>query len=154
MWVWWFAAAVALIVVEVLSLDLVLVMFAGGAVAAGAAGGLGAGMWVQILVFALVSGALLLALRPWLLKHLRQRTTLVETNVDAHPGRSARTVTEVGPDGGRIKLMGEVWSARSSDATVFPVGETVTVIKIEGATAVVGAATEAATGTTPASPNS
>jgi len=153
MWVWWFAAAVALIVVEVLSLDLVLVMFAGGAIAAGVAGGLGAGMWVQIVVFAVVATALLLSLRPWLLKHLRRRTTLVETNVDAHPGRTARTVTEVGPDGGRIKLVGEVWSARSSDGTVFPVGTTVTVIKIEGATAVVGAATEVP-GDVPASPNS
>jgi len=141
--VWWFAAALALVVVEVLSLDLVLVMLAGGAVAAGVAGALHGGLWVQIVVFALVSCALLAALRPWLLGRLRRRTTLVETNVDAHVGRTARTVTQVDGEGGRIRLTGEVWTARSEDGAVLPVGTDVTVVKIEGATAVVRVASGA-----------
>lgn len=136
-WVWWMAAALLLVVVEVLSLDLVLIMFAGGAVAAGALALAGTPLWVQILGFAVVSTALLLALRPWLLRHLRTRVPLVETNAAAHVGRTAVAVTSVTERSGRVKLAGEVWTARTEGRDVVEVGEEVRVVRIDGATAVV-----------------
>ena len=149
-WYWWVAAAFLLVVVEMVSLDLVLIMFAGGAVAAGIASALGAPLLVQIFVFGIVSTLLLLALRPWLLKYLRQRTPLTETNVHAQVGRTGTVVAEVTDDGGRIKLFGEVWTARSAGDQRFPVGTDVTVVRIDGATAVVDAATSHNTSTGPA----
>ena len=140
---WWIGIALLCIVVEMVSLTLVLVTFAGGAVAAALANGLGANVGTQIVVFAVVSGLLLVALRPWLLRRLRQRVPLIETNVAAHLGRTAVVVTQVGPRGGRIKLTGEVWSARTeSDDVRFPVGAQVRVVRIDGATAIVAAAAE------------
>ena len=135
---WWVGAALLFIVVEVVSVNLVLIMFAGGAVAAAIANLLGAPVGVQFLLFAAVSGLLLFALRPWLLRRLRKRMPLVETNAAAQVGRIGVVVAEVGPSGGRVKLVGEVWSARTGrDGIVLPVGSEARVLRIDGATAIV-----------------
>ena len=137
-WLWWWGAALLLIVIEVVSLDLVLLMFAGGAIAAGIATMLGAAFPLQIVVFAVVSVLLLVSIRPWLLRHLRDRVPLVETNAAAQVGRLAMVVQEVDVHGGRIKLSGEVWSARSAHEGVRrAVGTEVRVVAIDGATAVI-----------------
>ncbi|MGV8968238.1 MAG: NfeD family protein [Cellulomonas sp.] len=135
---WWVGAALVFIIVEIVSVNLVLIMFAGGALAAALANVLGADPGVQFVVFAVTSGLFLFALRPWLLRRLRSRMPLVETNAAAQVGRPAVVVAEVSPAGGRIKLSGEVWSARTvSDGLVFPVGSDVRVIRLDGATAIV-----------------
>ncbi|PFG33367.1 membrane protein implicated in regulation of membrane protease activity [Sanguibacter antarcticus] len=139
-WYWWIGTALILVVVEMVSLDLVLMMFAGGAVAAGVGSALGADLAVQILLFGVVSTLLLFAIRPWLLKYLRQRTPLTETNAAAQVGRIGVVVAEVTDDGGRIKLFGEVWSARSAGDVTYPLGSDVVVVRIDGATAIVGSA--------------
>ena len=138
-WVWWLGAALLLAVVEILSVDLVLIMFAGGALVAALLALLDAPLWMQILGFAGTSTLLLFALRPWLLRHLRDRVPLVETNAAANVGRSAVVVAEVSERAGRVKLAGEVWTARTENDEVIPVGEEVTVIGILGATALVTA---------------
>jgi len=137
-WLWWLGAALLLIAIEVMTVDLVLLMFAGGAIAAGIANLLGASLAVQIVVFAVVSVLLLVSLRPWLLRHLRDRVPLVETNAAAQVGRPALVVQDVDVHGGRVKLSGEVWSARAArDGVVYPVGAELRVVRIDGATAVV-----------------
>lgn len=137
-WLWWWGAALLLVVIEIVSLDLVLLMFAGGAVAAGVATMLGAPFPLQIVVFAAVSVLLLVSLRPWMLRHLRDRVPLIETNAAAQVGRLAMVVQDVDAHGGRIKLSGEVWSARSAHEGVrHPLGTEVRVVAIDGATAVV-----------------
>ena len=137
-WLWWLGAALLLIAIEVMTVDLVLLMFAGGAIAAGIANVLGAPLQLQIVVFAVVSVLLLVSLRPWLLRHLRDRVPLVETNTAAQVGRAAIVVQEVDVHGGRVKLSGEVWSARAArDGVVHPVDAEVRVLRIDGATAVV-----------------
>ncbi len=139
-WVWWLGAALLLAVVEILSLDLVLVMFAGGAAFAALLAVMGFPLWVQILGFAAASAGLLFALRPWLLRHLRRRVPLVETNVHALAGRTAVVIAEVSDRAGRVKLAGEVWSARTDGEHLLPPGEEVVVMRIDGATAVVSRA--------------
>ena len=137
-WLWWLGAALLLIAIEVMTVDLVLLMFAGGAVAAGTASLLGAPLQLQIVVFAVVSVLLLVSLRPWLLRHLRDRVPLVETNAAAQVGKPAIVVQDVDVHGGRVKLSGEVWSARSAqEGAVYPVGTDLRVVRIDGATAVV-----------------
>lgn len=138
-WVWWVIAAVALGVLEIITLDLVLLMFAAGAVAALVASLLGAGIIGQVLVFAVVSTVMLVVLRPYLLRNLRSRTPLIETNAAANVGRTALTLTEVTDRSGLVKLAGEQWSARSeTTGVVYPPDTTVRVVRIDGATAVVG----------------
>ena len=136
-WVWWLGAALLLGVVEILSVDLVLIMFAGGALVAAGLAFAGAELWVQIVGFAITSTLLLIALRPWLLRHLRKRVPLVETNAAAHVGRVAVAVTPITERTGRVKLAGEVWTARTEALETIDVGEEVLVRRIEGATAVV-----------------
>lgn len=138
-WAWWLGAALLLGVIEMLSLDLVLIMFAGGALAAGGLALVGVPIWGQIIGFVVTSTLLLAALRPWLLRHLRTRVPLVETNAAAHVGRTGTAVTEVSERGGRIKLAGEVWTARLEGRGVIAEGAEVRVVRIDGATAVVAA---------------
>jgi len=154
-WLWWLGAALLLIAVEMLTLDLVLLMFAGGAVAAGIAAALGAPFPLQVVVLAVVSVVLLVSIRPWLLRHLRSRVPLVETNAAAQVGKPAIVVQDVDIHGGRVKLSGEVWSARSArDGVVFPADTELRVVRIDGATAVVDAVPGAVRPLPPGDPGS
>ncbi|WP_309135350.1 NfeD family protein [Cellulomonas sp.] len=142
-WLWWVGAALLLGVLEMLSLELVLGMLAVGALAGGLAYALGAPVAVQLLVAAVTALVLLLVLRPWLLRHLRGRVDLPETNAAALVGRAAVVVADVDAASGRVKLAGEVWTARTADGTALPAGTPVTVVRIDGATAVVAASAPA-----------
>ncbi|MFV2142715.1 NfeD family protein [Isoptericola sp. G70] len=145
-WLWWIGGALVLAVVEMLSLDLVFIMLAGGAVAGGVTAAAGGPFWLQIVVACVVAVLLMITLRPWLLQNLRRRTDLVETNAAAQVGRMAVVVSDVTETGGRVKLSGEVWSARLVDdglpnsSGLVPEGIEVRVVKIDGATAVVAPA--------------
>ncbi len=136
-WMWWLGAALVLAIAEVLSLGLVLLMLSGGALAGAIAAALGAPVVVQALVAVVVAIVLLAALRPWLLRYLRRRHRLVETNAAALVGRPAVAVTPVAEDGGRVKIGGEVWTARTRSGARIATGAPVRVTRIDGATAVV-----------------
>jgi membrane protein implicated in regulation of membrane protease activity len=137
-WVWWVIAAAVLAGVEVFTLDLVFIMLAGGSlVAAGVAAG-HANAAAQIAVAIVVALAGLAGLRPVALRHLKS-TPELRTGSAALVGQEALVLEDVGPQGGRVKLAGEVWSARSYDgASTFPAGERIAVLQIDGATALVG----------------
>lgn len=137
-WVLWLAGGLVLAVVEVLSVDLIFLMFAGGALAAALAAALGAPLWLQVVVFCLVSTVLLVAVRPWALRTFRRAVPEFSTNVAAHVGRTAVVLIDVTSHAGRVKLAGEVWTARSeAPDLVLPAGSVVRVVRIDGATAVV-----------------
>lgn len=136
-WVWWIVAAVVLGIVEVTTLDLIFLMLAAGALA-GAATALATDTFALQAVVALVVAVAMLGLvRPIALRHLR---TPIETRtgVAALVGAKALVVERVDGHGGRVKLAGEVWSARSYDGeTVLEPGASVDVVEIDGATALV-----------------
>lgn len=136
--IWWFVGAILLGVAEIFTLDLTLLMCAGGALAGGTVSLLGGAWWLAALVACIAAGLLLFALRPFLLKSLRERTPLIETNVSALVGKDAKTLTEVTEHQGRIKLGGEVWTARTEEgAKAIPDDTVVKVLRINGATAIV-----------------
>ena len=142
-WLWWMGASLVLGVIEMLTVDLTFLMFAGGALGASVAAGLGAPLWAQVLVFGVVSVLLLFGVRPWAKRRLAASTPETRTNADAYIGREATTLTAVDVRGGRVRLGGEEWSARLAvseegdrRARVEP-GTTVTVTSIDGAIAVV-----------------
>lgn len=136
-WVWWLVAAAVLALVEVGTTTLVVGMFAVAALGAAATDAVGGGSLAQALVFALTSVLMLGVVRPVARRHLR---TPIETRtgVAALVGRRALVLDRVGPTSGRVKLGGEVWSARCYDpALVIEPGRSVEVVSIDGATAVV-----------------
>ena len=133
----WLGLAVVLAVVEVFSLDLVLLMFALGAVGGSIAAGFGAPLWLAILVFTVVSVAFLYFVRPPIVHRLHAGPTLT-TGHEALVGRSALVLEPVDERQGRIQLGGELWSARSEQGTApIDTGTEVLVTRIDGATAVV-----------------
>ncbi|NDZ83358.1 NfeD family protein [Streptomyces sp. SID10853] len=136
-WVWWLIGAAGLGIPLVITAMPEFGMLAVGAVAASAAAGLGAGPVLQVLVFVIVSVALIAVVRPIANRHRSQRPELA-TGIDALKGRQAVVLERVDGSGGRIKLAGEVWSARALDGdSSYQPGQQVDVVEIDGATAVV-----------------
>lgn len=132
----WLVAGLLLIAAEVLSGDFVLLMLGAGALAAATSSAIGGNLLVDVLVFAVVSVALVTIARPMLKRRLH--TAHVPTNVEALVGGHAVVVDTVDAQGGKVKLRGEVWSARAFDETqVLEPGQAVTVMDISGATAIV-----------------
>ena len=136
-WVWWLIGAVGLGIPLVVTAMPEFGMLAVGAVAGAVTAGLGGGVVLQVVIFAAVSVALIAVVRPVAARHRSQRPQLA-TGVDALKGKQAVVLERVDGSGGRIKLAGEVWSARSLDnARAYDVGQEVDVVEIEGATAIV-----------------
>lgn len=133
----WLAVAVVLAVAELLSLDFVLIMLAVGAFVAAATAGMGAPPWAAVLVFMGVSIALLALARPPLVNRLHRGPTLT-TGFQNLIGHKALVLAAVDERHGRVQIGLEEWSARTDDEGTIAVGETVRVIQIDGATAVVG----------------
>jgi membrane protein implicated in regulation of membrane protease activity len=98
---------------------------------------LGGGIVLQVVAFVVVSVALVAVVRPIANRHRLQRPEFA-SGVDALKGKHAVVLERVDGSGGRIKLAGEVWSARTLDQTLaYDVGQEVDVVEIEGATAIV-----------------
>ncbi|MFD9791752.1 NfeD family protein [Streptomyces sp. NPDC059070] len=136
-WVGWLIAAAGLGIPLVLTAMPEFGMLAVGAVAAAVAAGLGLGTVAQVLVFVVVSVALIAVVRPIAARHSAERPRLA-TGIDALKGRQAVVLERVDGSGGRIKLAGEVWSARTLDGgQSFEPGQQVDVVEIDGATAIV-----------------
>jgi len=136
-WVIWLIVAAALAVGEVATLGLVLGFVAVGAVIAAAVALFTDSVAVEIIAFIVGALALLGLLRPVATRHLRTPHAL-RTGTAALVGARALVLERVDAQGGRVKIGGEVWSARSFDETqVIEPGATVEVFKIEGATALV-----------------
>lgn len=140
-WFWWVGAALTLGLVEIASLDLVFAMLALAAISAGLAAAMGASFTVQVLTFVAVAALLLAVLRPVALRKLKPPEGEERTNAAALSGRPAIVLQEVTDRTGLIKLAGEEWTARTDSGISIPEDETVQVIRIEGATAVVAAPT-------------
>ncbi|MFJ3707869.1 MULTISPECIES: NfeD family protein [unclassified Streptomyces] len=136
-WVWWLIGAAGLGIPLVITAMPEFGMLAVGAIAASGVAGLGGDLVAQVLVFVIVSVALIAVVRPIANRHSSQRPELA-TGIDALKGRQAVVLERVDGSGGRIKLAGEIWSARSLDTdTSYEPGQQVDVVEIDGATAVV-----------------
>jgi membrane protein implicated in regulation of membrane protease activity len=134
----WLAVAVVLAVVELVSLDFVLLMFGLAALAASVVTFFGAPLWLAVGVFALVAIWLLFLLRPAILHRLHSGPTLA-TGFSNLVGRDALVLQSVGPRGGRVQIGSEEWTARTNGDESIEPGVEARVIAIDGATAVVTA---------------
>ncbi len=134
----WLIVALGLTGAEALTGDMFLLMLGGGALsAAGASWLTDWPLWSDGVVFLVVSVLLLVLVRPALRRRLTPAAGL-ETGVRALEGKSALVLDRVARDAGRVKLGGQDWTARPlNDGDVYEPGDRVTVLRIDGATAVV-----------------
>lgn len=128
----WIVLAVVFAVVEFGTVALISVWFVGGATAALVASLLNAPLWLQVLIFAGVSALLLLLVRPFLRKFVDPHK--VKTNVDALVGQKAVVIEPIDNlEGlGTVRLNGNIWSARTVDASKIPADTVVEIRAIEG----------------------
>ena len=134
----WLIVGLGLAGAEAVTGDLSLLMLSGGALAAaGSSWLLGLPVWVDGVVFLVVSVLLLGLVRPVMRRRLNSGRGLPEP-VKALEGKHAVVLEPVSRHQGQIKLDGEVWTARPyNDDDVYQPGDQVTVMHIDGATAVV-----------------
>jgi membrane protein implicated in regulation of membrane protease activity len=134
----WLIAALVLAGAEVLTGDLFLLMLGGGALAAAGTNWLfDLPIWANGLVFLIVSVLLLVGVRPALRRRLTTGKGLPEP-MKALEGKSALVIDRVARHEGQVKLDGQVWTARPlSEDDIYQPGDHVTVVHIDGATAVV-----------------
>lgn len=135
----WFPAALWLVllvlfsVAEALTVGLVSIWFAAGALAALLSTFFTDSAWVHIAVFLAVSAVSLAVVRPLTKKYTIPRR--VATNADRAIGRTAVVTEDIDnlAARGAVSVAGQVWTARSEAGDPIPAGETVTVLRIEGA---------------------
>ena len=128
----WLGLVILFLIAEGATVSLVSLWFAAGAVVAMFAALLGAGAWLQTGLFLVVSGALLLMLRPIVRRYLVPKIT--PTNVDSLVGATG-LVTEAIDNvtaSGQVKLGAMEWTARSTTGKDIPQGTLIRVDRIEG----------------------
>ena len=132
MLIFWLILMIGMVVLELSTAQMVSIWFAIGALGALIATYLGAEIWLQIIIFLVVSGIALVATRPFVKKLTAGKK--VPTNADRYVGRKGVvTATVDNQQGvGLVKIEGSVWSARSVSGEVLPAGEQVVVERIEG----------------------
>lgn len=137
-WLLWCIVAVLLTIGEIFTPGLFFLgPVAVAAVAAAIAAAVGGGWLIDLVVFVAGAAGSLAFLRPIARRHLHVPIA-IRTGAAALVGASAVVVEQVDSAGGRVKIGGEVWSARSFDETqVIEPGTQVQVAEIQGATALV-----------------
>ncbi|MGH8894492.1 MAG: NfeD family protein [Actinomycetes bacterium] len=136
-WAAWIGLAVVLGIVEVTTLDLTFAMLAVGALAGAGAGLITDNLVVQAVVALVVAVAGLAVVRPIALRHLRTPLA-IRTGTAALVGERGLVLEAVDGRSGRVKVKGEVWSARTYDPTAsIEAGRDVEIVQIDGATVVV-----------------
>ena len=133
----WLALVVIFLVAEALTVSMVSLWFAAGAVVALLLSLLDLQIWLQVVLFFVVSGVLLACMRPMFRRHVAPKLT--PTNVDAIVGTRAVVTAEIDNvcAAGQVKINGMDWSARSTNGQIIPEGTLVRVERIEGVKAFV-----------------
>ena len=128
----WFFLMVVFLAMESSTVSLVSIWFAAGSLVAMIAAVLGAEIWLQVVLFVIVSMALLASLRSVVRKFITPK--LVKTNVDAVVGKTGPVLEAIDnvKETGRVKLSGMEWSARSTENEKIEEGTLVKVDRVEG----------------------
>lgn len=133
MMIFWLIMLILFIIIEVPTLGLTTIWFAGGALVAVFASILGAPVWLQVILFFVVSLLLLFFTRPMAVRYFNRNR--VKTNVESMVGSQAIVTSEIDNIHGigQVTVRGQEWSARSSDDKMrIAVGTVVDVVAISG----------------------
>ena len=136
---YWLGAAAIFVVIEIITMGLTTIWFAGGAlVGCSDSAAFSLPLWSQIIAFVIVSVILLILTRPWALKYLNSRT--VRTNADSLIGQTALVTQDIDNLNakGQVKVKGQIWTARSiSDDVQLHEGQKVMIESISGVKVIV-----------------
>lgn len=127
--IFWLIMFVVLLVIEILTMGLTTVWFAGGALVAFVLAYIGFGLPVQIIVFLLISIGLLVLTRPIAMKFFNQERQ--KTNAESLIGQKAVVIEKIDTlhGTGRAEVNGMEWSAKTDDADVIIEAEEVVIIE-------------------------
>ncbi len=129
----WLIIFVACIVIEIISMGLTTIWFAGGALIAAVAAALGVPLWIQIVLFVLVSLVLLYFTRPIAVKYFNKDR--IKTNAESLVGKQAIVISEIDnlQGIGQVTVEGKEWTARTvTDGITLPTGSVVIIRAISG----------------------
>lgn len=129
----WLAILIILVVIEIFTLGLTTIWFAGGALLAIVVAALGGPVWLQIMIAAIVSGVLLFFTRPIAMKYFNRDRE--RTNAESLVGRQAIVISEINnlQGIGQVTINGMEWTARSIvDGQTIEAGEIVIIRGING----------------------
>lgn len=129
----WLVALILFGVAEAVTVGLVSAWFAAGSAVAMIVSALNGPVWLQVLLFLVVSVVLLASLRPFV--NRVSNPNKQPTNADRHIGQKAIVSEEINNlvGTGTVKLDGIVWSARSEHGKIIPAGQLIEVKRIAGA---------------------
>ena len=130
--IFWLILVAVMLVIEIFTMGLTTIWFSLGAVAAAIAAGLGAPLWVQILLFTVVSVVIMILVRPFALKVMDRNRT--KTHIDEVIGQQAEVIEAIDNqrEQGRVRFRGVEWMARSVDGSTMAAGDVVTVEEVSG----------------------
>lgn len=111
----WLGIFVILLIIEILTMGLTTIWFAGGALAAFGAGVIGFGLVVQVVVFVVVSVLLLVLTRPLAVKYFNQERQ--KTNAESLIGQQALVIEDIDTlqSAGKVEVNGQEWSAKTDE---------------------------------------
>ena len=129
---YWLIGVVVLLAIELLTMGLTTIWFAGGALVAFGVTVVGGGRLLQIIVFLVVSFLLLFFTRPLATKFFNGKRE--KTNIDSLIGKEAKVTKTIDNfnQQGTVFVNGMEWSARAEDDTIIKEGEKIQIKKIEG----------------------
>lgn len=129
----WLIIFVACIVIEIATMGLFTIWFAGGALIAAIAAAIGGPVWLQVTLFLATSAVLLFLTRPIAVKYFNKDR--IKTNVESLVGQQAIVISEINnlQGIGQVTVNGQEWSARNVNAEAeIPVGSVVVIRAISG----------------------
>ncbi len=130
--IFWLVIVIVMAIIEIITLGLTTIWFAGGALVAFIASFFGAGLPVQIVLFIVVSFLLLAITRPFAMKFFNKDR--VRTNAESLIGNSAIVLQDIDnlKAEGMVSVNGQEWTARSADDTVIDKETVVEIVEITG----------------------
>ncbi len=128
----WLGVMAFMVIIELSTTQLVSIWFAVGALASFFAAMAGAGLPLQIILFAAVSAVALALTRPLVKKMVNRKAE--PTNADMVIGKTGIVTEDIDnlAETGTVKVGGAVWSARSDDGSIIEKGEKVKILEIKG----------------------
>lgn len=128
----WLIVLVVLVTGEAITVGLTFIWFAVGALGGLLVSVLGGPIWLQVVVFLVLSAATLVLVRPLAAKLLTPGIS--PTNADRIISQIALVTEEIDniAETGQVKLFGQVWTARSENGETIPVQSRVRILRIEG----------------------
>jgi membrane protein implicated in regulation of membrane protease activity len=128
----WLILLVILVAGEAITVGLTFIWFAAGALGGLIVSVLGGAVWLQVVVFLILSAVTLILVRPAAAKLLTPGIS--PTNADRVLSQIALVTEEIDniAETGQVKLFGQVWTARSESGDVIPAQTRVRILRIEG----------------------